>query len=429
MDDPEVIQEGADYIALFGGFAFRYRKLKEHSDGYSAILRVTAENHPVLGTGMLYENHHQLYGPNSKRDAASALKLRYNDEETDWTAMLTRAAGRIVDYIEEGQPIVSLADGEPEAEPNAYLLRPVLRLYEPTVLFGLGGTAKSLLAMASAICLTQGINYLADPFETTQQMRVLYLDWEDEIATQRWRLARLAAGLDMVERPDVLWKRCEVSFQQMADAIAKQIIREKIQYLIIDSAALACGDEPEKADAANSFFRALRSLGRTGIMGSLIIAHQPKEKERADAPFGSVFWRNNPRKVWKIQKVQEEGKDVLHVGLFDMKQNNSRVEMPLGLALEFDTDRISIRAERPADVPDLREHLTANSQIVDTVRRLAGARSAGVLRGELRAALAHLRKGTFDSALHRLLEGGRIVERDGRLWLGTQTDEAGNMVF
>ncbi len=40
-------------------------------------------------------------------------------------------------------------------------------------------------------------------------------------------------------------------------------------------------------------------------------------------PFGSVFWHNTARATWYAKRVQDEGEDVTHVGLFNRKANDA----------------------------------------------------------------------------------------------------------
>ena len=409
MESPEIVQQGPDYVAIFEHIQFRYSKLKEHTEGYSAILRVSVQDYPGIGTGELFDGRYQLFGPSAKRDVARALGERIREE--DWAAYLTVAARSVISHIEEGMPVVDLGEGE-LAEPNPPMLSPLLRQNEHTVLFGLGGTGKSTIALAAAACLDQGIAYIGD---TAEQAKVLVLDWEDEEDNVRWRLDQLREGWGMSQRPNILWKRCDVSLNSMTDALTRQVTAQRIQYLIIDSAAIACGLEPETADAANTFFRVLRGLGRVGIIGSLTLAHQPKERERSNYPFGSIFWWNNPRAVWKAEKSQDEGASNLHVGLFHKKANNGPLSRPMAFNIEYSKDSIRLTSEQVSKVSELREHIHANEQIEQTVSEWMIARKVGPTRAELRTLLMHLKKGTFDAAVSRLLHAGRITERNGRL--------------
>ena len=68
---------------------------------------------------------------------------------------------------------------------------------------------------------------------------------------------------------------------------------EQIKLVIVDSAAMATG-EPESADATAQYFRALAGLDTT----SLTIAHIAKADNQR-APFGSIFWRNSPRSIYR----------------------------------------------------------------------------------------------------------------------------------
>lgn len=407
---------------MFDHFHFRYSKLKEHSEGYSATLRVGVISYPGLGTGDVFEGRYQLYGPNSKRDVGNACndRLRLSKEDgPDWVAMLTAAGRAVVEKLEAGTPLIDLGEGE-IAEPNSFILQPVLREKEHTVVFGIGGTGKSVLMLAFAACIDQGIPYLD---MVVQQRNVLYLDYEDEEENQRYRLDLLREGWQMEERPHVFYKRAEISLPSMADALAREIEAKNIEYMIVDSAALACGAEPETADAANAYFRTLRGLK---LRGSVTIAHQPKEKERSNMPFGSVFWWNNPRSIWQLQKAQLEGEDMLHVGLFHKKANNGRLEPGIGFRLDFSQSKqITVTAERVRDVPDLREHLSAIQQILTAIGEWKSAhRQAAPTRDEIRADLPSIKADTFRQNINRLIKSGKLIERAGRIDLVSEYEDA-----
>jgi hypothetical protein len=106
-----------------------------------------------------------------------------------------------------------------------------------------------------------------------------------------------------------------------------------VGFMIIDSAGLACGGEPEKAEGAIRFFNALNSLG----LSSLTTAHVTKEETKELYPFGSIFWHNGARMTWNVQGDRDL--DVLHLGFFCRKANTLR-ERPDSFGLAIDGGHI-----------------------------------------------------------------------------------------
>jgi len=110
--------------------------------------------------------------------------------------------------------------------------------------------------------------------------------------------------------------------------------------VIVDSAALAAGGEPERAETAIRYFNALAQLGAR----SLSVAHVTKGDED-QWPFGSIFFHNSARSTWNVKLLQEQEEGIAHVGLFHRKANSSRLEAPVGLRLEFSDDALHIVRE------------------------------------------------------------------------------------
>ena len=168
---------------------------------------------------------------------------------------------------------------------------------------------------------------------------VLYLDYETSSATAARRFNTLYAGFGFEHKSSVLYRFC---FQPLASEIQEiqRIASEHgIQLIIVDSAGPACGGEPESASASIQYFAALRSLRAT----TLTIAH--KAKGSSNGPFGSVYWMNYPRSVYEIKKAQDEGENLIHVGLFHRKVNDGKLLKPMGFKFDFDENAVSVTKE------------------------------------------------------------------------------------
>jgi len=345
-------QHGPDYLAEDdAGILFVFSRIKEHHDDIGGMLRITLVNLPGYKNGDIYDSHIVLTGSRSKSDAANACVKRVPAIE-DWHGLIEQACQGVRRLLEEGTPIVDLATVEVPPDAN-YILRPLLRAGEHTLVFGDGGSGKSTLALAWA---------------TQVEGPVLYLDYEDDETNLARRLQTLAAGANTTVQ-HVLYKRGEAALPTLADALSRQIARGGIRGLIVDSAGLACGAEPETADSANAYFRALRGLH---VEWSLTIAHQPKAKEKSPMPFGSVYWWNNPRSIWQTRRSQEENSDVIHVGVWHRKSNNGKLQTPIGYQITFGAGVTALRDEPVRAVIDFRDYVSQKDRIIAALEDAQG---------------------------------------------------------
>ena len=266
-----------------------FSRVVEHRDSIDGLLRVLLVGFPGHDDGDIFNDRIVLTGIRSRPAVARDCQRRCPGLSlSEWLDLVDEACLVVRKVLEDGEPLSDLSQGEIEADP-AWLVEPLLRHEEHAVLFGNGGTGKSTLAIALATLLTTGRSDWGLTVCGTE--RVLYLDYEDGENNIKRHLDRVALGLG-VARPAVYYKRGDAGMVSIGEALARQCGELGITGLIIDSAALACGSEPETADAATGFFRTVRALP---IDWSLTIAHQPKDKERADQPFGSSFWWNAPK--------------------------------------------------------------------------------------------------------------------------------------
>jgi hypothetical protein len=127
------------------------------------------------------------------------------------------------------------------------------------------------------------------------------------------------------------------------NTLAKEIKKKNIKLLIVDSAALAAGGEPESAAVANQLINALNSL-KTSIF---LIAHKTKSdtKDANKYPFGSVFFYNGPRNIWLVRSDSDYNEDLLHIGLIHRKNNSGKYSPPKAIKISFENNRISINEE------------------------------------------------------------------------------------
>jgi hypothetical protein len=269
--------------------------------------------------------------PSSLQDLGQLNRyLRDAFSGVEWLALVANAIQEAVaDFeVSEEQPVIELRSAVRRTDP--WLIEGFAHSVEPTMIFADGGAYKSFTAMAIGLALNTGESQMG--FEPCGKRRVLYLDWELNAEEHRSRAARL---LGTQELPDLLYRKCTRPIDQEAPVIREAIERFGVDFLIIDSAAPACGRSPESSEAPAMFFQVLR---RDLRLPALVLAHVTKKGD-VRYPFGSVFWHNFARTTWSVDRETDEGGNAV-LTLHNRKNNLGKLHDPIALSLSFERDRI-----------------------------------------------------------------------------------------
>ena len=192
--------------------------------------------------------------------------------------------------------------------------------------------------------------------------------------------------------------------------LLKKTIRDNgIEFVLIDSAILACGGEPERAEVAARYFNALASLGVT----TLTIAHETKAENHA-YPFGSVVWWNSPRNIWNAQSMSEvEDEDAdpdpnrpIEAGLFHRKSNNGGKSRMVSTRISFTGGKTSITL---GDQSHWEKEVSTSTRILRFLRR-NGLSS----RKDIDEELEGVEKNAIKVSLRRLVDTGKVVRMGGQ---------------
>ena len=156
-----------------------------------------------------------------------------------------------------------------------------------TILYGTGGIGKGALAC----------RWISDLVIAGH--RVLILDYEAHPEEWSRRVASLAPD---VHRGDAVRHLAPRSSLAAATAeIVWTCDTYELDYVVIDSAVMACGTDPLKPEAAAIYAAALIEIGRP----ALSLAHVTKVDDPR-YPFGSVFWHNLARMTWSLTGSEAE---------------------------------------------------------------------------------------------------------------------------
>jgi hypothetical protein len=293
-----------------------------------------------------------LSNPRARADRASLLARKARTgERVDFEALLEEFATRVLEAERRGSASILLRDApRPTADAVLEVAGFPLLKRHPLILFGDGGTGKSLLAL-----------YIAGEL-ARRGIAVELFDWELGEEDHRERLERLF-GADM---PLLRYKRCVRPLVIEQEAIRRDIQDYRIEYAVFDSVAFACDGPPEAAEVAARYLGVVRGLN----LGSLHVAHINKSERAEEKPFGSQFWHNGARSTWFVKQADRAGDDTgLTVGLFHKKANLSRPFRSLGYRIEFAADRTSIVRTEVAEVESLASRLPLRERVRHALAR------------------------------------------------------------
>ncbi len=323
-----------------------------------------------------------------------------------WRAMLDRACRAVAVAMREGEPVVALSPVR--AADSRHLVPRFLIQGETNLIFGDGGSGKSLLAETLAAAVAVGAP-LACGLTPTATCPALILDWETCRDEHEDRLAGIAAGFGCPRISGLFYRRMARAVADEAAVLRREIARLGVGLVVVDSLGPACGAEPESADAAIRSMNALRSFGP---VTRLVVAHVSKlaaeQRSGPAKPYGSVYVQNLARNVWEVRRAEEESEDLV-LGAFHRKVNRGRLLPPVGLRFEFGEGAIRLRSQDVGEQADL----LARTSVAYRIQKVltAGALDVATLAEEAGAG-----KDTVKRTLRRLADKGRVIRVDETRW-------------
>jgi hypothetical protein len=395
-------------VPIMGGAAmFRFERLEEQRHVLLAEVSVRAEipgmsREPFSGRLNLLSLSQRDTFRRQLEDIAPLGK-------GGWTGILNRACEMVRQAHSEADPSIDLANVPVHSVAAAYMVPPLVLADAPTVHFGDGGTCKTYLALRLAASVALGADFLG---QAVRQAPVLFLDYEASETAIKRRLLRILAGMGLEWRhfPFIYWPAHGRALPEIVPALQRKIRQAGIGYLMVDSAAYAAGQEPEKADSAIRHFNSLAAFE----IPSLSLAHLGKEG-KDEWPFGSIFWSNGPRLTWNTKATREDGNEVTHLGLFNRKGNEDRLHRPIGIRLDFSPDAVIFSCEElqagTEDRANLGQRLLAELH--------GGARSSKQMSESLGVSVHQIR--TRAGQMREIRSLGRAADGSG-LW-GLKADE------
>lgn len=305
------------------------------------------------------EGRVNLESSRAKAEHAKECEARnvevFADPETPWRAIINSICVLTLRKHRKGEPAIRMSEHVP-SKALSYRVWPFLFDGHPNLVYGDGGTGKSLLADFAVTLVANGLSTGENGskgFEV-QFGPCLILDWESD-ADDLWRRLqglRRGLGLDGLS-PEIYHRYSARPLVDDLEEIQAMVVENDIDLVVVDSAAYAVGGDPQDEAQVIPFFNALRTLKVT----SLIIGHVPKDNPSKN-PFGSVFWRNGARSMWRVAHQQETGAHSFSMALFHTKTNLSEKLDSIGLRFSFEGNMaedgtITVSPIEVSDEPDL----------------------------------------------------------------------------
>ena len=380
-------------------------RFRNHTDG-----RVTGEL-LIQTTCPTYDPHlHQAKFNFSDSQPRQRLAKQLGEvyEEAEWTDVLEQVCVYVLKYLRLGEPVKEIWSTDDIAKPQ-YLLYPIIEKGQPTIIFGDGGSGKSYFGLLIAV--TVSLPWEDNPLGLIPSRPghlPLYLDWEADENTLRYRLQKIVTGCEL-PAVNIHHRFCSLPLADDIERIRDMIGETKAEFLILDSLGAAAGGDLNTAECALRFLAALRQLKVT----SFIIAHNSKDMTtNSKSIFGSVFFRNGARLVDELKSCQEPGRAYLEMALFARKANNSGFHKPLGFRLDFEGESVKVTSWDIRTTPELAEHLSLKTRIV-TLLRGGAANLKDIAEG---LAIPADKRGYLSVTLSRMKTDGQVNKLPGDLW-------------
>lgn len=318
---------------------FTARRFADDRRTQSTTAELTVTSKDPAATGHLHRARLNLTSTTGKADFARAL-TRY-DDSVRWVDIIESVANALLDAHRQGDPVVMIGGDRPIADAVKYVIWPMCPDNAATILFGDGGTGKSMIALLCGYLVQTGGSHVG---LRTEQRNVLYLDYETCEDVMHMRLAAIAAGVNG-PLPEMSYRFCYHPLADDVEALQEIILQHGIRFIIVDSLGLAAGGDPSDPEIAIRMMGALRELR----CPSLLVDHVSKmDNGGKPTPFGSVYKPNLARSTWFAKLGQRDSQNVTRVALHNRKANFGPLRPSIGLELTFQgseerLDRLTFR--------------------------------------------------------------------------------------
>lgn len=275
--------------------------------------------------------HLKAYSDSNKEALARQLKLAFGEFTLQWTLIVNDLVSAFIEALHSYKQNFRMS--EIEGETKSWLFEPFIRENSINILFGMGSSGKTLLAIYFSLLYGQSKELWGKP---GKQGNTLFIDFEND--KQEWRdnlrnlLGKHPMDLDLADKTFHYWQTEQIPLYNQIEKLKTYIRENNISLVIVDSASMAIGDSTSDEASALKLMAALKLL-ETSI---LLIAHQRKT-EGENNPIGSIQYFNQARNIWNIEaSIDESDERILHIGCVHKKCNSGyKRKNPIGFKVFF----------------------------------------------------------------------------------------------
>lgn len=360
--------------------------------------------------GYLGGGHLCLSDPSKRKAFCKTLTGKNGMQSAEWEDHLTAFCIQLEEALEQTQ--TELHTGETEIIDAASRQKPGNRRWciqrlipegKTTSLFADGGIGKSYMALAIAISIAVGGNFLG---YNCQQGPVLYLDWEEDEEEFTRRLWEVTEGMGFDEPPrGIYYRRATRPLGELVFEVIDFVQREGAALVIIDSFGAACEGEVEQSRDTIATMNTIATIPTT----RLIVDHEPKpSKERGPTQFGSAYKKHLSRSQLRLEdKGQEESGRALI--LKHTKANLGPCEGGKPLFLRFEGDRTYF-VETSPDAEPFKRAKSACDRVLEALKSMGEATANDI------ASETDLSVSTVQNALRELTrqQKAEVIRKEGK---------------
>lgn len=302
--------------------------------------------------GVMHISQFNLSSSGTRTSLAKMLESRTPGQvgKMDWFDGLETLCQRVIMAEEVGQPYIEVGTTPITRVASKYVIDPLAPANVTALLYGPGGSGKSVIALACALSIQNGREIIPG-VPPGIKGNVLYLDWETDGPVINERIQAIAAGAGFTSVP-ITYRRCIRPLAEEAEEISNAVAERDIVYMVIDSAGMAMGASGEYGDSNESTLRLFDAIRHIGI-STQVIDHVSKQEMRSKGkvqgllPYGSVYKVNLARSAWEVRNGTSEDDETIRIALIHTKANDSRLKPQIGLEIDWQPGMITFR---PAEV-------------------------------------------------------------------------------